>query len=130
MPQFTYMTSDRSHTGNKLFFFFLSLHLKEYLKPQRKQNQVAEDSWYHEESRPTLLKICMTYGPDSNLNWSQLTAVFICHFTSEKPKMFRELQMGKIDGRNPRNGELCTSNTVPDFSKEQRLIGIRKTTIS
>lgn len=70
MPQFTYVTSDKSHAGNKCLLFLLVSALGilcGYLKPQRKQNQVAEDSWYHEGTMPMLLKICMTYRPDSNL---------------------------------------------------------------
>lgn len=45
MPQFSYWAKYKSHVEVNFFFY---VKLKHYLKPQRKQNQVAEDSWCHE----------------------------------------------------------------------------------
>lgn len=128
MEDVTVHIRDKSHIGNKLLLVpaleMVSETTKE-TKPGGRGQLVPQGD--HANAAENLHDL---QSRQQSLNWSQFTAVFIHHFTSEKLKMFRELQMGKIDERDPRNSELCASNAVPNLSKEQRLIGIRNTTIS
>lgn len=119
MLQFAYVTSDKSHIGNKLLFFLVpalemvSETTKE-TKPGGRGQLVPQGD--HANAAENLHDL---QPRQQSLKWSQFTAVFIHRFTSQKLRMFREFQMGKTDGRDPRNGELCTSNAVPNLSKER-----------
>lgn len=77
----------------------------------------------------------MTYSLDRKLHdrsekFIEVSGFYLGDVTLEKLKMLKEFQVNGEDGRKRcKEGELCTSNAIPNTSKKQRLVGVSHTTI-
>ena len=74
-------------------------------------------------------KCCMAYSLDSNLRDRPPSLVFTTLPQRNSRCSGSSRQMGKMDGRGGRKGELCTSNAIPASSKEERRVGDSHATI-